>query len=217
MTRRRRRQALRSGCAAAYCSRRRRVWRPSSSSPRSCCGTSCGSWCSAPIAPWRGRAKCCRCCPDSPANTCAARSWHGPWPSVIPPRSSASACSSRRQAPALVRTSTSARAATSGWPTWSATPCWPRASTLPAGRGRHRFDDLSRPIREQPGTLTLVRIGAGAWVGSAAVVMADVGRNAVVGAGAVVTKPMPDGVVAAGVPARVLRARRTTGDGLFTS
>ena len=33
-----------------------------------------------------------------------------------------------------------------------------------------------------------MRIGAGAWIGSAAVVMADVGRDTVVGAGAVVTK-----------------------------
>ena len=36
-----------------------------------------------------------------------------------------------------------------------------------------------------------VRIGAGAWIGSAAVVMADVGRDAVVGAGAVVTSRLP--------------------------
>ena len=76
-----------------------------------------------------------------------------------------------------------------------------------SGARTHGMDDLSRPIREQSGTLTPVRIGAGAWVGSAAVVMADVGRDTVVGAGAVVTKPLPDGVVAAGVPARVLRGR----------
>jgi acetyltransferase-like isoleucine patch superfamily enzyme len=37
--------------------------------------------------------------------------------------------------------------------------------------------------------------------------MADVGRHSVVGAGSVVTKPIPDGVVAAGVPARVIRQR----------
>jgi acetyltransferase-like isoleucine patch superfamily enzyme len=37
--------------------------------------------------------------------------------------------------------------------------------------------------------------------------MADVGRNAVIGAGAVVTSPIPDNVVAAGVPARVIRDR----------
>jgi acetyltransferase-like isoleucine patch superfamily enzyme len=77
-----------------------------------------------------------------------------------------------------------------------------------SGAQTHGFSDLSRPIREQEGAPTLVRIGAGAWVGSAAVIMADVGRDTVVGSGAVVTRPLPDGVVAAGVPARVLRSRR---------
>jgi acetyltransferase-like isoleucine patch superfamily enzyme len=37
--------------------------------------------------------------------------------------------------------------------------------------------------------------------------MADVGRESVVGAGAVVTRPIPDRVMAAGVPARVRRRR----------
>ena len=62
-------------------------------------------------------------------------------------------------------------------------------------------------MREQPGVLTQVRIGAGAWIGSAAVVMADVGRDTIVGAGAVVTKSLPDRVVAVGVPARIVRSR----------
>jgi acetyltransferase-like isoleucine patch superfamily enzyme len=77
-----------------------------------------------------------------------------------------------------------------------------------SGAQSHGFTDPSRPIREQEGKLTQVHIGAGAWVGSAAVVMADVGRDTVVGAGAVVTKPLPEAVIAAGVPARVLRSRR---------
>lgn len=76
-----------------------------------------------------------------------------------------------------------------------------------SGAQTHGFGDLSRPIREQEGSLTLVRIGAGAWVGSAAVVMADIGRDTIVGAGAVVVKALPEAVIAAGVPARVLRSR----------
>jgi acetyltransferase-like isoleucine patch superfamily enzyme len=79
-----------------------------------------------------------------------------------------------------------------------------------SGSRTHGYHDLSRPIREQEGTPTMVHIGAGAWIGSAAVVMADVGRGTIVGAGAVVTKPLPDEVIAAGVPARVLRSRRET-------
>jgi virginiamycin A acetyltransferase len=53
----------------------------------------------------------------------------------------------------------------------------------------------------------MVRIGSGTWVGAGAVIMADVGRGSIVGAGAVVTKPVPDRVLAAGVPARVIRSR----------
>ena len=78
---------------------------------------------------------------------------------------------------------------------------------MPSGGRTHGIDDLSMPIRDQPSAKTPVRIGAAAWIGSAAVVMADVGSHAVVGAGAVVTKPIADHTIAGGVPARVLRAR----------
>jgi virginiamycin A acetyltransferase len=78
---------------------------------------------------------------------------------------------------------------------------------VPSGANTHRIDDHLRPIREQGSSERLVRIGAGSWIGSAAVVMADVGPHSVIGAGAVVTQPVPGRVVAAGVPARVLRTR----------
>lgn len=78
---------------------------------------------------------------------------------------------------------------------------------IPSGARTHGMDDLSVAMRDQPSSKTPVRIGAGAWIGSAAVVMADVGRDAVIGAGAVVTKPIADRMVAGGVPARVLRER----------
>jgi virginiamycin A acetyltransferase len=79
---------------------------------------------------------------------------------------------------------------------------------VPSGGATHGTADADRPIRDQPLTRTLVRIGEGSWVGSAAVILADVGRHSVVGAGAVVTSPLPDYVVAAGVPARVIKERR---------
>jgi acetyltransferase-like isoleucine patch superfamily enzyme len=78
---------------------------------------------------------------------------------------------------------------------------------IPSGPETHGTARLDTPIREQPGRPVKVRIGAGAWIGSAAGVMADVGRDTVVAAGAVVTKPLPDRVVAGGVPARVLKHR----------
>jgi virginiamycin A acetyltransferase len=78
---------------------------------------------------------------------------------------------------------------------------------IPSGPSTHQIDDLSRPIREQGRNEQLVRIGAGAWIGEAAVVMADVGADAVVGAGAVVTRAVPARAIVAGVPAKVIRFR----------
>jgi acetyltransferase-like isoleucine patch superfamily enzyme len=78
---------------------------------------------------------------------------------------------------------------------------------VPSGAHTHGTSDAAVPMRDQAGTRRVVRIGAGSWIGSAAVVMADVGHGAVVGAGAVVTRPIPGNVVAAGVPARVVRPR----------
>jgi acetyltransferase-like isoleucine patch superfamily enzyme len=78
---------------------------------------------------------------------------------------------------------------------------------VPSGAETHGTASLTVPIREQPGVKRQVRIGSGSWIGSAAIVMADVGRDTIVGAGAVVTRALPDRVVAGGVPARVLRYR----------
>lgn len=78
---------------------------------------------------------------------------------------------------------------------------------VPSGPQTHGTTDPFLPIREQPGVLRQVRIGAGAWIGSAAIVLADVGRNSVIGAGAVVTKPIPEQVIAVGVPAKVVQSR----------
>ena len=79
---------------------------------------------------------------------------------------------------------------------------------VPSGARTHGIDDLAIPIRDQDTTKVPVRIGRGSWIGSAAIVMADVGRDAVVAAGAVVTRPLPEGTIAGGVPARVLRHRQ---------
>jgi acetyltransferase-like isoleucine patch superfamily enzyme len=79
---------------------------------------------------------------------------------------------------------------------------------IPSGARTHGTDDPNIPIREQGHERRRVTIGEGAWIGSAAVVMADVGAGTVVGAGAVVTNPLPDYVIAVGVPAKVIRSRK---------
>ena len=62
-----------------------------------------------------------------------------------------------------------------------------------------------------PRVVKPTRIGAGSYLGANVTVLAgcDVGREAVVGAGAVVTRPVPDGVSVVGVPARPLERQRT--------
>lgn len=75
------------------------------------------------------------------------------------------------------------------------------------GGGQHGIERLDVPIREQAGQWRRITIGADTWIGDRAVVLADVGRHCVIGAGSVVTEAVPDFAIAAGIPARVLRYR----------
>lgn len=52
-----------------------------------------------------------------------------------------------------------------------------------------------------------IRIQKGAWIGANAVILAgvSVGKHAIVGAGAVVTKDVPDYAVVVGNPAKVIK------------
>jgi acetyltransferase-like isoleucine patch superfamily enzyme len=72
--------------------------------------------------------------------------------------------------------------------------------------GKHRFRDTGVPILEQGYDFRPITIGNDAWIGIGAVVMADVGERAVVGANAVVVDPVPPFTVVGGVPAKTLSA-----------
>ena len=75
------------------------------------------------------------------------------------------------------------------------------------GGGQHGIERLDIPVREQPGEWPRVTVGEDSWIGDRAVVLANVGKHCVIGAGAVVCSPIPDYAVALGVPARVIRYR----------
>jgi virginiamycin A acetyltransferase len=79
---------------------------------------------------------------------------------------------------------------------------------VPSGRRQH--------LRNPDGTLSdclpgQTLIGANCWIGDAAVVMAELGDGATVGAGSVVTRPVAPQTVVAGNPARPIQQMVTAG------
>jgi acetyltransferase-like isoleucine patch superfamily enzyme len=71
----------------------------------------------------------------------------------------------------------------------------------------HRFDTADKPVGDQGVRRQGISIGRGAWLGNASIVLdgVTVGENAVVGAGAVVTKDVAPRTVVAGNPAHVIK------------
>lgn len=70
----------------------------------------------------------------------------------------------------------------------------------------HTGVDPTLPIGRQAAPERPVKIGAGSWIGTNAVILPGVtiGERAIVGAGAVVTRDVPDGAVVVGAPARIV-------------
>ena len=66
----------------------------------------------------------------------------------------------------------------------------------------HGYDYRNTPIGKS------LEIGEGAFIGSRSIILHNcnrIGKNAVVGAGSVVTKDVPDNAIAAGNPAQVIK------------
>jgi len=75
--------------------------------------------------------------------------------------------------------------------------------------GGHQFEDEELAVIDQPRTSRGITLGDNVWLGTGAKVLDGVriGDSVVVGANAVVNADLPEGAIAAGVPARVLRRR----------
>ena len=74
----------------------------------------------------------------------------------------------------------------------------------------HRFDDITVPMCKQGfSDVKPVTIGNDVWIGGRVIILPGVhiGQGAIIGAGAVVTKDVPDYAVVGGNPARILKYR----------
>jgi acetyltransferase-like isoleucine patch superfamily enzyme len=71
----------------------------------------------------------------------------------------------------------------------------------------HGYQDINTPPSLQPVETKPISIGDEVWIGANVVITAGVtiGKHAVVAAGSVVTKDVPDFSIAAGNPARILK------------
>lgn len=79
--------------------------------------------------------------------------------------------------------------------------------TFLSGASYHRFDRTDVPMALQGGELRRIRVDDDCWIGAHSVVMADIGRGAVVAAGAVVNRPVDAYSIVAGVPAKPIGVR----------
>jgi virginiamycin A acetyltransferase len=74
--------------------------------------------------------------------------------------------------------------------------------SIPSGKHQH-IDDTGNLV--PVGSYETISIGARTWVGEGAIVMANVGSDCIVTAGAVVINEMPSRVLIGGNPARVIK------------
>jgi acetyltransferase-like isoleucine patch superfamily enzyme len=76
--------------------------------------------------------------------------------------------------------------------------------------GDHLYDRVDVPVLDQGRTAVGIDVGDHVWLGAHVVVSdgATIGRDAIIGAGAVVIGAIPEFAIAVGTPARVVRDRR---------
>jgi len=74
-----------------------------------------------------------------------------------------------------------------------------------SGKNQHGYQQVGVPIQDQSGIFKKVTIGENCWIGNAAVIMADLGKQNVVAAGSVVIRNSGDYEILSGNPATVIK------------
>lgn len=76
--------------------------------------------------------------------------------------------------------------------------------------GTHHFDNPDIPVLDQERESRGIVIGPGGWIGAHVTVFdgAQVGKHAVIGAGSLVNRNIPDYTIAAGSPVRIIKRRK---------
>lgn len=82
-----------------------------------------------------------------------------------------------------------------------------------SGARQHSRDETGGLSGAEEGVFHTITIGADCWIGAAAVIMADVGSGATIGAGSVVSRPIPPRSVAVGSPAKVIKTAAVEPEG----
>jgi virginiamycin A acetyltransferase len=87
---------------------------------------------------------------------------------------------------------------------------------IPGGRTQHvrdasgRLSDTIKSAKGAPDARGMLTIGEDCWIGASAIVMANVGAQSTIGAGSVVVRDIPSGVVAVGSPAKPIKSSYQT-------
>lgn len=84
---------------------------------------------------------------------------------------------------------------------------WPNSSIWTSN---HNFEDPNIPINKQGDVFSNVFIGNDVWIGAGSIVLpwVHIGTGSIIGAGSIVTKNIPEYVVAVWNPAKVIRSRK---------
>lgn len=77
--------------------------------------------------------------------------------------------------------------------------------------GDHKYNLADKPISEQGRVSKGITIGKNCWLGAKSVILdgVKIGDNSIIGAGAVVNQDIPPFSIAVGIPAKVIKDRRT--------